>query len=131
MEREIEYRCWCPKDKKMYEVLNICFFGAKTVTVQYNPVVKKRLDEVYLMQFTGLLDKNGKKIFEGDEILYSDFTNVYKSDIQGVVVFWKGVFGVKTEMSNKVIPLHFNEDFYTQKTVILSTIHDQPISEEA
>lgn len=61
MNREIEFRCWY--DNIMCRVVNIDFshrfinlFGADIIN----------FDDGILMQYTGLKDKNGKKIFEGD-----------------------------------------------------------------
>lgn len=38
-------------------------------------------------QCTGLDDKNGKKIFEGDKVYYNDFTSSWGFELTGYVVF--------------------------------------------
>lgn len=48
-------------------------------------------------QFTGLTDKNGKKIFEGDIVMYFDEECYYPeeyTEFMGVIVFEKGAFGI-------------------------------------
>lgn len=84
--REIKFRAWDLKTKKMHTAENINFCGRKTVTVQYNPVKKICLDSAILMQYTGVKDKNGAEIYEGD-ILLDDFAEEYY-----IVKFFDGAF---------------------------------------
>jgi uncharacterized phage protein (TIGR01671 family) len=52
-------------------------------------------EEVVLMQSTGLYDKNGKEIFEGDIIKGSFIEdNYYEIPLKGEVIFKNGGFGI-------------------------------------
>ncbi|EDN9715615.1 hypothetical protein GJB75_09920 [Listeria monocytogenes] len=76
--REIEYRAFVKETKKMLPVTDLCFNETEAVGVSGCGDANCTLcvdwysfDDVVLMQYTGLKDKNGKKIFEGDIVINS------------------------------------------------------------
>lgn len=68
MNREIKFRMWHKKSKKMFDVESINFKD-RIVNIWNSGMYSLStfcLDDVILMQYTGLHDKNGKEIYEGD-----------------------------------------------------------------
>lgn len=67
--REIKFRCW--SDNKMYEIDSIDFWDE---TVSLTGAGYINMENAKLMQYTGLKDKNGKEIYEGDILEWTTFS---------------------------------------------------------
>lgn len=92
---QIKFRAWDVINKKMYPIAYPTWNGATEGKINFNDTTAELIDEdgddkPILMQFTGILDKNGVEVFEGDMIVGT----WNQTPIKGVVEFDEGMFGI-------------------------------------
>lgn len=90
MNREIKFRIWDIENKEMLKVQELdfepTFYGGRIAIrpYQYNDYFDT--EDMILMQYTGLDDKNGKEIYRGD-IVQGLFAEQYESKMKGQVIY--------------------------------------------
>ena len=91
--REIKFRAWDKRSTTMYPFCYIDETGWVNASGMINDnkcSTSGRLMYFVLMQFTGLKDKNGKEVFEGDVV--KSFNQIDKKEVAFVVEFNSGIF---------------------------------------
>lgn len=119
------FRAWDKEFKEMVQV-DALVFGEQIIKATYKNgnVVKEDLKNYVLMQSTGLTDKNGKEIFEGDILKVTNLA----SWLEVVSFNEKKAMFVSKETKREVeeTPLYdlFNTDIF--EVEIIGNIHTNP-----
>ena len=122
--REIKFRAWIKEKKAIFEVILIDYVTKKVTYLlervgHFLSIRDAKFNDVEFMQYTGLEDKNGKEIYEGD-ILFESFGERYYK-----VVFENGSF--RAEFKGDFEEYSFDLiDVVAQGCEVLGNIYENP-----
>lgn len=113
--REIKFRIWDKVNKAMVKVVEMDFFRRRMYFTADNKYYSERsLDDVILMQYTGLKDKNREEVYEGD---------IVKNDYRGigtVSICETDAYLVKNNLKQICYPLQ------NVKVEVIGNIYENP-----
>ena len=130
MNREIKFRAWHKDLKKMFKIGQITLekgiWNFEPNDRDFIGMSIPSQPSFVLMQYTGLHDKNGKEIYEGDiiEFSYDEFTGNFDTKVgRGTIEFIDGAFCIKPfEIEGKKIKDIDNEEWFLIYTVNIDTL---------
>ena len=120
-----KFRAWTEEGEGMY--YDVYPFKDDTLLISYDEIA---FDEVpasdfILMQSTGLFDKNGKEIFEGDIVKYKAGCNTYTEEVAYDKNF--AGFGVMGAYADIIFTFgELAEDTDLHSLEVIGNIYDNP-----
>ena len=116
--REIKFRAW---DKESEQMIPNDFVNKEaSAFVVYNEIAQEWISDekdFILMQFTGLLDKNSKEIYEGDIVQYFDTAFAPREIFS--IDFVNGMFYLKSAEDEE-----YNSDMNTAPLEVIGNIYE-------
>ncbi|ALB16191.1 YopX family protein [Streptococcus agalactiae] len=92
-----KFRAWSKKFKRMYEVTLIDYEnGDVGLKDDHGGVAIGDIKQLILMQSTGMFDKNGVEIFDGDIVLTTRLIDYTYKNFKGVVKMLEGRWLIDT-----------------------------------
>lgn len=125
MKRPIKFRAWDIKNERFVNIVRLIpdqFGELDYADVVYNgKIYKLYQSEVVLEQDTGLKDKNGEEISEGDIVL-----DYYDGDDAFIVAWDKDTASLRLTGTDNIVSASF-DNFYSDKDLeVIGNIHENP-----
>lgn len=132
LKREIKFRAWHKEQGKMYSAeelgqdqMTIMPDGRGFANISGISTSRSQIDcgrKMLPEQFTGLTDKNGKEIYEGDIV-----DNGHKhTPSKGVVEYWGNAFKVNCGIDSGMFNLSLTGAMCDGKVEVIGNIHQNP-----
>lgn len=117
-----KFRAWDKRHNEIVSVHEINFKNDTLTTESIDNGISKDVQMLVfiLMQSTGLKDKNGVEIFEGDLLYYIPFESHINNS---VVVFEKGSFCTKMLRNGKLTSVRFID---SEEYEVIGNVWDNP-----
>lgn len=123
-----KFRAWDVHEKKMFTndqliVWNGNVYANDNSELNVDNLKGWSIDEKYLMQSTGLLDKNGKEIFEGDIVRVTMLIGKRTTTSIGAVKFdkYEACFRIQNELGS-----HYVTMFHSRYFEVIGDIYQNP-----
>lgn len=82
-----------------------------------------QVDPETIGQYTGLKDKNGKRMFDGDIVKYHTESISFEADTIGVIEFCEGTFGIASNKNQHFLSF-YNMSAYVRYVEVIGNIFD-------
>lgn len=129
--REIKFRCWQvdeyedgDDDKPIWKMIP----AEDLAFEKYEPLVdllRSDPETEIFMQYTGLKDKNGEEIYQGD-ILYSGTTTLKKKRLLYEVYYFAPIFNIRSVGNRKSQTVTSTSKYFWRRCEVVGNIYEHP-----